>query len=301
MVTQTDSLFTAMEIFQDPVKRTQYDSVDPNADVDPPSKKAKGSIYKLWNPVFDAEGRFSKNKPVPRFGDDKSTKQEVESFYNFWYNFDSWRTFEYLDEDVPDDNESRDQKRHVERKNKAQRAKRKTEDTARLRKLVDDVLSIDTRIKKFKQEERLQKDAKKIAREAEEKKAAEAAELKAKEEAKKKEEEELAAKASKLDSKKAKEAAKNAAKKNKRALRKSVEDCQYFVTEGSASASVITDVLADVETIIAKVDAEELSILAKKLEGTKGAEATKAAFKEQADTLVEKSSAKESDFKTLYT
>lgn len=27
-------------------------------------------------------------------------KEEVENFYNFWYNFDSWRSFEYLDKEV---------------------------------------------------------------------------------------------------------------------------------------------------------------------------------------------------------
>lgn len=29
-----------------------------------------------------------------------STKEEVESFYDFWYNFDSWRTFEWFDKEI---------------------------------------------------------------------------------------------------------------------------------------------------------------------------------------------------------
>ncbi|KAF3934401.1 Zuotin [Dactylellina cionopaga] len=289
----------AMEILTDPVKRRQYDSVDEAADVEPPSRKARGNIYKLWNPVFDSEGRFSKKKPVSRFGDDKSTKADVEEFYNFWYNFDSWRTFEYLDEDVPDDNENRDQKRHVERKNKAARAKRKTEDTARLRKLVDDALAMDVRLQKFKKEERLQKDAKKIAREAEEKRLAEEAKKKAEEESKKKEEEEAAQKASKADAKKAKDAAKNAAKKNKRVLRKSAEDANYFYADGSAPPSIITNVLADVELLITKLDNEELDFVAKKLAGLKIADDVKTALADSIRDIVGKGSAREDDFKIL--
>ena len=254
-----------MEILMDPVKRRQYDSVDEFADIEPPSKKAKGNIYKLWGPVFRSEGRFSKKQPVPSFGDDNSTKEQVEEFYNFWYNFDSWRTFEYLDEDVPDDNENRDQKRFVERKNKAQRAKKKTEDTARLRKIVDDALEVDQRMKRFRQQERLARDAKKIAREAEEKKAAEEAKAKAAEEAKRKEEAEAQAKAKKLDSKKSKEAAKNAMKKNKRTLRKSVEDSNYFQPGKDVPAGTVTSVLAEVEAVISKIDADRLDTMAKEL------------------------------------
>ena len=27
-------------------------------------------------------------------------KEKVEGFYDFWYNFDSWRSFEYLDKEI---------------------------------------------------------------------------------------------------------------------------------------------------------------------------------------------------------
>jgi len=288
-----------MEILTDSVKRRQFDSVDEAADREPPSKKAKGNFFRLWGPVFEAEGRFSKIQPVPKLGDDKSAKEGVEEFYNFWYNFDSWRTFEYLDEDVPDDNENRDQKRYVERKNKAQRAKRKTEDTARLRKLVDDCLGLDQRIAKFKQAEKTQRNAKRLAREAEEKKVAEEAAKKAEEEKKKKEEEEVAAKAKVADAKKAKEAAKNAVKKNRRILKGSVKDANYFA-DGAPGADQIDKVLGDIEILQGAVDPDELNALARKLEAAgKDAAAVKAALSEQITASIANGKCKAEQFKVL--
>jgi DnaJ family protein C protein 2 len=288
-----------MEILSDPVKRRQYDSVDDNADVDPPSKKAKGSFYKLWAPVFAAEGRFSKKQPVPKLGNEKSTKEHVDEFYNFFYNFDSWRTFEYLDEDVPDDNENRDQKRYVERKNNAARKKRKNEDIVRLRELVDKALALDPRIKIFKEQDRERRNAKKNAREAEEKRLAEEAAKKAEEEAKKKAEEEAAAKTAREATKKAKEAAKQAVKKNRRVLKSSVKDSNYFVT-GDATPAAIDGALGDVELIQSKIDPDELSELVSKLSVSKGADAVKAVYAEQAEALVAKGAVKKEDFKTLF-
>ncbi|CUS11701.1 unnamed protein product [Tuber aestivum] len=288
----------AMEVLSDPVKRRQFDSVDEGANRDPPSKKSKGNFYKGWGPVFESESRFSRKQPVPRLGDDKSTKAEVEEFYNFWYNFDSWRTFEYLDEEVPDDNENRDQKRYIQRKNNASRAKRKTEDTARLRKLVDDALSLDTRIKKFREEEKKLRNAKKDAREAEEKRLAEEARIKAQEDQKRKEEEEARQKAQKADSKKAKEAAKNAVKKNRRVLKSSVKDVNYFVS-GDVTPAVIDSVLGEVDLVISKIDNEDLQTLAKNLSGVKGTDAVKSTWAEAVGELVKKGSAKAEDFKVF--
>lgn len=292
----------AMEILSDPVKRRQFDSVDEHADREPPSKKdirKPKEFYKLWAPVMASEGRFSRKESVPQLGNEKSSKEEVEEFYNFFYNFDSWRSFEYQDEDVPDDNENRDQKRYVERKNKAARAKKKSEDIARLRKLVDDCLAMDPRIKVFREQEKAQRNAKKNAREAEEKRAAEEAKKKAEEEAKRKEEEEAAARAAKADTKKAKEAAKNAVKKNRRVIRSTVKDVNYFVTSGDASPSVINDVLSDVELISAKVDADVLATLVKNLGSSKSAEEAKAIYVEVAADLVSKGAVKKEEFRIL--
>ncbi|KAI9040173.1 putative ribosome associated DnaJ chaperone Zuotin [Aspergillus affinis] len=285
----------ATEVLSDPVRRRQFDSVDEAAEVDAPTKKeaSKGNFFKLWRRCLEAESRFSKIQPVPMLGDDNSTFEEVDNFYNFWYNFDSWRTFEYLDEDVPDDGESRDQKRHVEKKNANARRKRKTEDTARLRHLVDDLAAQDERIKKFRKAARADKDKKRLEREAEAKRLVEEKEKARLEEEQRKKEAEEAAKADREKSKKAKEAAKNASKKNKRVLKASVKDVNYFAESGDASAAQIDGVLTDVENIMGKIDAEELASLAERLTAAgKDAAAVKAAWTEEAGKKLKEGEAK---------
>jgi len=83
---------------------------------------------------------------------------------------------------------SRDDKRYTEKKNKTERARRKKEDIARLRNIVDVCLGIDPRIKRIKQEEKEARDAKKRG------KAGTPQNLKAKEEEEKKKAEEAAKK-----------------------------------------------------------------------------------------------------------
>ena len=306
--TEDDSFFKciqkATEILSDPVRRRQFDSVDEAADVDEPSKKdtKSGNFYKLWSPVFEAEGRFSKKQPVPKLGNDKSSKQDVESFYEFWFNFDSWRSFEYQDEDVPDDNEHRHQRRHVEKKNQNARRKKKTEDIARLRHLVDDALSLDERIKKFKQAEQEQKHKKRNDMAAEAKRVADAQAKAKEEEEKAKKEAEEAAKVEKESLKKSKEAAKTATKKNKRVVRNAAKDANYFHTAGGdVPPTQIDAALNDVDALLAKIDPEDLAALVHKLnlDDTKGAEKVQGVFKEEVSRLTSEGKLSETEVKTL--
>lgn len=135
---------------------------------------------------------------------------------------------------------SRDDKRYTEKKNKSERARRKKEDTARLRQLVDLTLAHDPRIKRIKQEEKEAREAKKRARTGGAGSGASTPTVNAQEEAKRKAEEAKAKEeadlvrlqrriffsmaltdlqAAKADAKKAKAAAANAAKKARRAQR----------------------------------------------------------------------------------
>ena len=63
--------------------------------------KAKGLHFiKTFTPIFELHSRFSRIQPVPGLGDIDATKEAVEAFYDFWYNFDSWRSFEWLDKEI---------------------------------------------------------------------------------------------------------------------------------------------------------------------------------------------------------
>lgn len=263
----------AYEVMTDETKRQQFDSVDEEANVLPPSTKETYDFYEAFGPVFESEARFSTKGAAPSLGTPESEKKEVEDFYKYWNSFDSWRTFEFLDEDVPDDTANRDHKRYIEKKNNNARRKRKTEDNKRLAELVRRARLEDPRIQAWKQAEKEAKERKKWEREAGARKAAE--EKKQKEEAEAKAKAEAAA--NQQDNKKKKEAAKKAKKMNKRAIRSAVKDADYF---GDSADSVKID--ADVETLIAAFEAEKLAEVA---EAVQAAEDVKAILLKEAESV----------------
>ena len=201
---------------------------------------------------------------------------------------------------MPDDNENRDQKRHVERKNNNARKKKKTEDTARLRNLVDECLASDERIKKFKKEARAGKDKRRLEKEAEEKRVLEEAKKAKEEQERLLKEKEEAEKAEKAEGKKAKDAAKNAAKKNKRVLKGSVKDANYLLPEGeTAGAKQVDDLLGDVDAVMAKIDNEELAALAGRLAGLKVGEEVGGVWREEVRRLEGEGKLKGGEVKVL--
>ncbi|PKI82448.1 hydroxymethylglutaryl-CoA lyase [Malassezia vespertilionis] len=286
-----DSFFKCVaksfEILSRPEKRMQFDSVDEGVDDDdvPTGKEKPEHFYALWGPVFAREARFSKVTPVPSLGDAESPKEAVDEFYNFFYNFDSWRSFEYLDKEANEGSDSRDEKRFTEKKNRNERARLKKEDNARLRNLIDKALGVDPRIKKFRAEERAAREAKRnkgkpgaaganpaaAAAEAERKKAEE--EAAAKEAAAKEESD----KAERADAKKAREAAKKNLKKEKKALRQIITDANYFQPEGTApSANVLDKQLTALDSLCAMLEPEQVAAL--RVEAEKGKDAAQTAL-----------------------
>ncbi|XP_072257814.1 dnaJ homolog subfamily C member 2 [Pyxicephalus adspersus] len=237
----------AYEILSDPVKRRAFNSIDPTFENSVPSKgEGKDNFFDVFTPVFERNSRWSNKKNVPKLGDINTSIEDVDSFYSFWYNFDSWREFSYLDEEEKEKAECRDERRWIEKQNRAARAQRKKEEMNRIRTLVDNAYSSDPRIKKFKEEEKARKEAEKKAkadarrREQEEKERQKQAELDAVRLAKEKEEEEARQQA--LVAKKEKEIQKKAIKKERQRLRTSCKNWNYFSDNEADSVKMMEEI-----------------------------------------------------------
>ncbi|XP_011305271.1 dnaJ homolog subfamily C member 2 [Fopius arisanus] len=232
-----DDYFTcitrAWEMLGNPVKRRSYDSTDPFFNDDLPDEKdAKVEFYETMGKAFEANARWSIKQPVPKLGDPETPRDNVERFYSFWYDFDSWREYSYLDEEDKESGQDRDMRKWIEKKNKATRAKRKKEEMLRIRTLVDVAYNADPRIKKFQQEDKDKKTAVKRAkqeaakaRQLEEERLIKEAAEKEREEKMKKESEE---KARQDALKQEREAQKKALKKERKGLRDLCKSQNYF-------------------------------------------------------------------------
>ncbi|XP_023651304.2 dnaJ homolog subfamily C member 2 [Paramormyrops kingsleyae] len=237
----------AIEILSDPVKRRAYDSIDPTFDNTVPTKsEGKENFFDVFVPVFERNSRWTSKKHVPKLGSMDSTFEEVDSFYSFWYNFDSWREFSYLDEEEKEKAECRDERRWIEKQNRASRAQRKKEEMNRIRTLVDTAYSCDPRIRKFKEDEKARKESEKKAKaeakrkEQVEREKARQAEVEAARQAKEKEEEE--AKQAAQQAKKEKEVQKKAIKKERQKLRTSCKNWNYFSDNEADSVKMMEEV-----------------------------------------------------------
>ncbi|KAG6781583.1 hypothetical protein POTOM_014494 [Populus tomentosa] len=248
----------AYEALIDPVKRRIYDSTD-EFDDEIPTDCAPQDFFKVFGPAFLRNGRWSVNQTVPSLGDEKTSLKEVDSFYNFWYSFKSWREFPHADEFDLEEAESRDHKRWMERQNAKLSEKARKEDYARIRTLVDSAYKRDPRILRRKEEEKAEKQRKKeakfLAKRLQEEEAARAAE----EEKRQKEEEEKRVAEAALQQKKLKE-------KEKKLLRK--ERSRLRTLSGSVLSQCLLSLSeADVENLCMSLDIEQLRSLCDRIEG----------------------------------
>ncbi|PIO71317.1 Myb-like DNA-binding domain protein [Teladorsagia circumcincta] len=143
-------------------KRQAYDSVDHKFNDAIPSEKSinKDNFFVELAPVFERNARWSTRQPVPSLGKVDSSRTDVEAFYNFWFDFSSWREFSYLDEEDKERGEDRYERRELEKINKAERERRRKEEAKRIRRLVELAYSKDPRIAKFKKEDQEERERK---------------------------------------------------------------------------------------------------------------------------------------------
>uniref|UniRef100_A0A1S4GVE2 Uncharacterized protein n=1 Tax=Anopheles gambiae TaxID=7165 RepID=A0A1S4GVE2_ANOGA len=146
--------------------RRAFDSIDPEFDDSLPSQaEVEKDFFGSLADVFKRNARWNESrKAAPLLGDDNTPREAVEHFYDFWYNFQSWREFSYLDEEDKEKGQDREERRWIEKQNKAIRLKRKKEESARIRALVDLAYNNDPRVVRFKREEKERKLAAKRAK-----------------------------------------------------------------------------------------------------------------------------------------
>ncbi|MFS8030136.1 putative transcription factor MYB-HB-like family [Helianthus anomalus] len=208
----------AYEVLIDPVKRRVFDSTD-EFDDEVPTDCGPQEFFKVFGPAFLRNGRWSVTQPTPLLGDENTPLDDVDSFYDFWYGFKSWREFPHDDEYDLEDAESREEKRWMERQNAKLSEKAKKEESARIRSLVDNAYKRDPRVLKRKEllkaEKQKKKEAKFMVKKLQEEEAARVAE----EERRKKEEDEKQAAEAAAQQKKIKEKEKKLLRKERSRLR----------------------------------------------------------------------------------
>ncbi|KAI8363663.1 DnaJ domain-containing protein [Mortierella sp. GBAus27b] len=264
----------AYEILIDPIKRRQYDSVDPipEESYSPLKDGANLPFLEAWAPVFEREARFSVKdiKDTPSIGTMESTKEQVEAFYGFWYTFESWRSFEYLDKEEGDGPENRDDKRYMEKKNKAERARLKKDDTTRLRKLVDTAFSLDPRMAAFKEQEKEAKEARKKERQEQANRAKKEADREAALAKELQEEKESEERIKRDEERKEKEVKKKAIRKEKKNIKTAIKDANYGYPKGATITPSTLDIyLSELETMLDKLSLEDLERITVKLGDTR--------------------------------
>jgi len=259
----------ALEVLGSFQTRRAFDSVDPTFDDDVPKALEKGekqeNFFKVFGPKIAANSRWSIPTPVPQLGEADSTREQVDGFYSFWFEFNSWREYSYLDEEDKEKAGDKWERREIDKINKANRKEKKAEETKRIRKLVDNAYNSDPRIARFRKEELEEKAAKKKAK-ADQAKARRDEEERVRKEAEAEQERikeaEEAEKLKKAGAAKAeKEAQKKALKAERKKLRTLAKENNMFATTPAES----TDNLLEMEKMCEVYDTAQLAALVARL------------------------------------
>ena len=141
-------------------KRLLFDSVDvdPEADIVPDVTKDPAVFYAKFGAAFKRNAHWFTEEVPQDLGDENTSEDEVEGLYAAWYDAKSWRKFGYNDRENADNASSRDEKRYMEQKNKAERKKLDTAEKKRMLLLVDNAYKSDPRRIKFKADKKAAKE-----------------------------------------------------------------------------------------------------------------------------------------------
>jgi len=266
----------AFEILGSP-KRRSYDSIDPKFDDYIPQKNIKESaqFFKTYGRWFYLNSQWSNKTPVPLLGDMFTPRSDVDSFYDFWYNYDSWREYSYLDEEEKEKGSFREERRWIDKQNKAARAKLKKEEMARIRQVVDNSYSCDPRIALFKTMDHLKKtelkEAKRRVLRQKQMEEEQARRITEEIERSLREKEETETREKELIIKKEKDALKKALKKERKVLRTTCQEHDYY---GANDHKVQIKNMTHLEHLIEVLSLPDLENLNQNLIGVDISEAT---------------------------
>jgi len=135
-------------------KRRAYDSfldfdeeIPTEAEAKEASQAGIEKFLELFEPVFQRNARFALRKPVPSIGSAETRIVHINNFYSYWVKFDSWRDFTNVDrEHDPEQAQSREHKRWMQKENEKNAKKLKKLEMSRLNELVTRALAHDPRI-----------------------------------------------------------------------------------------------------------------------------------------------------------
>jgi len=153
------------ETLLDATKRRLYESSVAFDDYVPDDDEGNDEeFYEVYGPVFQNFAKFSSVKPVPQLGDANTDIDTIHKFYDFWLYFKSWRDFSFLADHKLSDQMGRDEKRFMMKENQKKTQVHKKQETANIRKLVEDAMRKDPRMIQHREEVEEQKLALKNAK-----------------------------------------------------------------------------------------------------------------------------------------
>lgn len=259
-VSEKDMVFIkiqeAYEVMSDPAKRRQYDSSLDFDDNMPDEVDGNLGFYGTFGPAFQRNARWSCRHPVPELGTETTDIAKVHKFYDFWFNFESWRDFSMHDEFNLEEAEFREERRWMERQNQKVRKKYQDGERRRILRLAETAERWDPRIR-AEREEREAKKREEKERRARLKQEEDAAKRREEEERRQREECERADQEEKerLEREQRKEV-KQAAKSLRQRAKKSVQSrCKLSEPE-----------MEELQELCLSLDTEPLEALCKRLE-----------------------------------